>query len=120
MKNKLINFSISTTIVFILGIILSLVVSLLSYFNVISLQLNDYLIIGISFLLFFLFGLIYGSKERKRGLLNGLLLTIFYLGFMFLFKMTNPSYTYSSWYITLARCSLIILGSVIGVNINHD
>lgn len=121
MKNKLINFSITTLIVSILGMLLTLITSLLCTFNVINITVNDYILIGISLIMFFLFGFIYGIKEKRKGLLNGLLLIIIYLGFMFTFKALNPSFTYSSWYITLSRCSLILLGSLFGVNIsNHD
>ena len=120
MKNKLINFSITTLIIFILGLISSLIISLLFSFSLINSKTNDIIMICISMVLFFLFGLIFGFKEKKRGLLNGLLLTILYILFLFTFKLLNPSFTYSSIYITLSRCSLIILGSVVGVNINHE
>ena len=120
MKNKLINFSITTLIIFILSLVFSFIITLLSSFSLINIKTNDILIIIISMILFFLFGLIFGIKEKKRGLLNGLILVLLYLGFMFSFKLLNPTFTYSSIYITLARCSLLILGSVIGVNINHD
>ena len=119
MKNKLINFSITTIFVSILGMISTIIVSLLTSFNVLPININDIVMIALSMILFFLFGLIFGIKEKRRGLINGLFLTILYLGFMFSFKALNPSFEYSSWYINLARCSLIILGSLIGVNITN-
>ncbi len=119
MKNKLINFSISTLIVFISGLIFTLILSILSNFNLINFKTNDILLICLSFILFFLFGFIFGFKEKKRGLLNGLLLSLLYIGFLFFLKKFNQNFEYSSIYITIARCSLIVLGSVVGVNINR-
>lgn len=119
MKHKLINFSISTLIVFILGTLLTFVFSLLASLNVYSMNVNDNIMIGVSMLLFFLFGFIFGIKEKRRGILNGIFLSILYLGFLFLFKSINPDYQYSNWYIIASRCSLIILGSIIGVNVNR-
>ena len=72
MKNKLVNFSISTLIVFISGLVVTLVLSLL------------------------------------------------YISFLFFLKKLKPTFEYSSIYITIARVSLIVLGSVVGVNINRD
>ena len=120
MKNKLINFSISTIIVFISGLIVTLIISLLSNFNIINIKTNDILMICLSLILFFVFGFIYGFKEKKRGLINGLLLSILYKAFLFILKKLNPTFEYSSIYITIARVSLIVLGSVVGVNINRD
>ena len=113
MKNKLINFSISTIIVFISGLIVTLIISLLSNFNIINIKTNDILMICLSLIL-------YGFKEKKRGLINGLLLSLLYIAFLFFLKKLNPTFEYSSIYITIARVSLIVLGSVVGVNINRD
>ena len=120
MKNKLVNFSISTLIVFISGLVVTLVLSLLSNFNVINIRTNDLIMIIMSLVLFFLFGFIYGLKEKKRGLINGLFLSILYIGFVFFLKKINPTFEYSSIYITIARISLIVLGCVVGVNINRE
>jgi putative membrane protein (TIGR04086 family) len=120
MKNKLINLSITTIVVIILSIFLSFIVSLFSYFNIITIKTNDLIMIFLSFIIFFLYGLIIGYKIKKRGFLNGLLLVLFYLSLTFIIRFTNKDVHLSSWYILLARCSLLILGSIIGVNINHD
>lgn len=119
MKNKLFNFSITTILVTILGMTLTVIVSLLTTFNLIPVNVNDIVMIALSMILFFLYGLIFGIKEKRRGLINGLLIVFLYLGFMFTFKALNKNFEYSSWYIILAKCCLIILGSLIGVNISN-
>ena len=119
MKNKLINFSITTIVISILGVILTLIISLLSSLNIINNQINDIIMISLSLVLFFLYGFIFGLKEKKRGLINGLLIVVIYLIFNYTFKLIYPQISHSSWYIVLARCSLIVLGTLIGVNSNH-
>ena len=113
MKNKIINLSITTIIIFILGIILTLITSLLTNFNIINSKTNDLILI-------FVYGFIFGLKEKKRGLLNGLLLSLLYLIISYTFKLINPSLNYSSIYILIGRISLLILGNVIGVNISRE
>ena len=120
MKNKIINLSITTIIIFILGIILTLITSLLTNFNIINSKTNDLILIFISLILFFVYGFIFGLKEKKRGILNGLLLSLLYLIISYTFKLINPSLNYSSIYILIGRISLLILGNVIGVNISRE
>lgn len=118
MKQKIINLSLTFVSMFILGVVLALSISTLTYFQIISVSLNDNLILIFSLLLFFLVGFIFGIKEKKKGLLNGLLLTIIYLISIFTLKVISDSYQYSSIYIILTRSLLIIIGCIIGVNIS--
>ena len=118
MKQKLTNISLTFLSIIILGVVFSLIVSLLSTLKIISIQVNDNLLLGLSLGLFFLLGLIFGLIEKKKGLLNGLLLTIIYLISIFTLKVISDSYQYSSIYIILTRSLLIIIGCIIGVNIS--
>lgn len=118
MKQKIINLSLTFVSMFILGVVLALSISTLTYFQIINVSLNDNLILIFSLLLFFLVGFIFGIKEKKKGLLNGLLLTIIYLISIFTLKVISDSYQYSSIYIILTRSLLIIIGCIIGVNIS--
>ena len=119
MKRKFTNISLTFISVIILGVILSLTISLLSSLQVISITLNDNLLLALSLVLFFVMGLIYGLVEKKKGLLNGLLLTCIYLIVIYSIKLINKDYEISSIYIVLTRSLLIIIGCIIGVNINH-
>ena len=73
MKQKLTNISLTFLSIIILGVVFSLIVSLLSTLKIISIQVNDNLLLGLSLGLFFLLGLIFVLIEKKKGLLNGLL-----------------------------------------------
>ena len=117
MKRKFANISLSFISVIILGVILSLTISLLSSLQVISITVNDNLLLALSLVLFFVMGLIFGLVEKKKGLLNGLLLTCIYLIVIYSIKLINKDYQISSIYIVLTRSLLIIIGCIIGVNI---
>lgn len=117
MKRKFTNFSLTFISIIILGVIITLVVSLLSSLHVINIQTNDNLLLGLSLLLFFLLGLIYGFVEKKKGLLNGLIIVLIYLALTYSLKLFNKEYEISSIYIIMTRCLLIIIGCIIGVNI---
>ena len=119
MKRKFANISLSFISVIILGVILSLTISLLSSLQVISITVNDNLLLALSLVLFFVMGLIFGLVEKKKGLLNGLLLTCIYLIVIYSIKLINKSYEFSSIYIVLTRSLLIIIGCIIGVNIKR-
>ena len=114
MKRKFANISLSFISVIILGVILSLTISLLSSLQVISITLNDNLLLALSLVLFFIMGLIFGLVEKKKGLLNGLLLTCIYLIIIYSIKLINKNYEFSSIYIVLTRSLLIIIGCIIG------
>lgn len=117
MKHKFLNISLTFISVIILGVVLALTISILSSFQVISLKLNDNLLLALSLVLFLLLGFVYGMIEKKRGLLNGLLLSIIYLIIVYALKLINKDFEFSSIYIVMTRCLLIIVGCIIGVNI---
>ena len=117
MKQKLTNISLTFLSIIILGVVFSLIVSLLSTLKIISIQVNDNLLLGLSLGLFFLLGLIFGLIEKKKGRLNGLLLTMIYLILFYTLNLINKDYELSSIYIILSRSLLIIVGCILGVNI---
>ncbi len=117
MKQKFINISLTFISIIILGVILAITISTLNSFNIISLTVNDNLLLALSLVLFLLLGFVYGLVEKKRGMLNGILLSIIYLIIVYGIKLINKDYQISSVYIVMTRCLLIIVGCVIGVNI---
>ena len=117
MKRKFTNISLSFIFVIILGVILTLTISLLSSFHVISINVNDNLLLALSLALFFLLGLIFGLVEKKKGLLNGLLLTLINLVIVYSYKLIDKDFQFSSVYIIVSRCLLIVVGCIIGVNL---
>lgn len=117
MKNKLIHISLTCLILLILGALFSFIISLLTSFKIINVKTNDIILIILSLFLFFLLGFIFGIIEKKKGLLNGLLLCFLYIAITFSIKLFDKNYTPSSLYIIFSRSLLIIIGSVLGVNL---
>lgn len=115
MKQTLSNFSISLIISILFGIITSLILAILKTNNSITNNVAQISISVVSIAIFFLFGFIFSVKQRKRGLLNGLILITIYLLIYFITNSFYPSTT--PLYITISRNGAIMLGSLFGVNI---
>ena len=94
------------------------IVTLLSRNNIINQQVNDNIVLVISFILFFAFGFFFAFKEKKRGFLNGLLLVLLYLilayGYL---RISNQEVTFSKTMTIVGRSLLLLSGSVLGVNL---
>lgn len=115
MKQTLSNFSISFFISILLGIICSLVLAILKSNNAIDANISNICINVLSILVFFVFGFIFSIKQRKRGLLNGLILISIYLLIYFIFIQFSESTT--PIYLTISRIAAIMFGSLFGVNL---
>ena len=119
MKQTLSNFSISLFISILLGIISSLVLAILKSNNAIDANMSNICINVLSIVVFFVFGFIFSIKQRKKGLLNGLILTCMYL--LVYFIIIQFSETTTPTYLTISRIVAIMLGSLFGVNlVNKD
>lgn len=119
MKTKLINYSICLFTTFIIGLIATLIVSLLTSLQVINNETSKNIMVGISFFLSMLLGFLIGYKEKRRGLLNGLLLSIIYLSIFFVMKTINANNMSTNAFIIIGRISLLIFGCILGVNLKH-
>lgn len=115
MKKTLFNFSISLIITILLGIIISLILAILKNNNSLSSNAADICITSLSIVIFFILGFIFSLKQRKRGLLNGLILTILYLIVYFIINSFMEKTT--PIYLTISRIVAIMLGSLFGVNL---
>lgn len=116
MKKTLFNFSMSFFICFILGVLIALLLAILKTNNALSAQAADICISSLSVVVFFLFGFIFSFRQKKRGLLNGLLLIAFYVAIYFILKsFGNAS---SPVYLTVSRGAAILIGSLFGVNLS--
>ena len=75
----------------------------------------------VSFIVFFLFGLIYGKKSKTKGLVNGLVLALIYGLFLLVYYLLEgKEWTTHTTIVNIARALLIVSGSVIGVNLNKN
>ncbi len=74
-----------------------------------------------SFIIFFLFGLIFGKKTKTKGLINGLVLALIYGLFLLVYYLLeSKEWTVHTTIVNIARALLIVSGSVIGVNLNKN
>lgn len=120
MKKYFANLSLSILFLFIATLIFSLILSILSYNNVITLELSQTITMVLSFIAFFIFGLLFGRKVQKKGLLNGLVLVLIYgLSLLVYYLLERKPWTLNTTIINAARALLIVTGSVIGVNMKH-
>lgn len=119
MKKYFTNISVSILLLFILSLVFALIFTLLSHNGVISTSLNETLIMITSFITFFLFGLLFGKKSQKKGLLNGIVLAgIYGLVLLMYYLLENKTWDLNTAIINISRMLLIVIGSVIGVNLN--
>lgn len=117
MKKYFSNISLSILFLFIATLLFSLILAILSHTNVISLDTTQIIIMIMSFIVFFTFGLIFGRKVQKKGLLNGLVLVLLYgLTLLVYYLLENKEWTLNTTIVNGCRALLILIGSVIGVN----
>ena len=117
MKKKLLKFSIPVILFVIVGIIISLLTSFLSYKSIIKPITGELITSSTSSLLFFIFAIYIGLKVKKRGLLIGISLFIIYLIFNLTLKGLDDLFILPSLIFFFIKSFLLIIGSVIGVNI---
>ena len=115
MKNSLLNFSVSLLVSFIIGILITLIVVTLKLTTNMDATLFSILQNALSFIPFFILGFLYSYKNKKRGILNGLLCIFFYVLTVIIFNLFKVET--SPIYIIIIRCILMLLSSIIGVNV---
>ena len=116
MKKTFFNFSISLFSSIILGIVCSLILAILKNNNSISSNVATFCINFLSIIIFFVLGFMFSFMQKKKGLLNGLILIVLYLIIYFICKSFIETNT--PIYLTISRNLAILLGSVFGVNIS--
>lgn len=117
MRKFVSKFSVSAFVFFICIIVSALIIALLSFKGLLVGNGAFITTTIVSLLIFFSLGFIFGYKMKKRGLINGLLLAMFYVLFLLLYYgLGDKTITLSSGLIDSSRTILIIFGSVTGVN----
>ena len=116
MKKSIFNFSMSLIITILLGIIISLILAILKKNNIINSNICEICIISLSIIAFFILGFIFSFKQKKRGLLNGLVLIALY--FIIYFIVNSLMEKTTPIYLTICRPVAIMFGSLFGVNLS--
>ena len=116
MKKSIFNFSMSLIITILLGIIISLILAILKKNNIINSNICEICIISLSIIVFFILGFIFSFKQKKRGLLNGLVLIALY--FIIYFIVNSLMENTTPIHLTICRPVAIMFGSLFGVNLS--
>jgi len=115
MKTTLKSYTISLIFILLSTFIFSLVLTILKQNNLINLTTSNITSSILSLLLFFIGALILGIKIKKKGLVNGIILSMVYVAINLIigFNLTNVT----SIIKFISKILLIILGTIIGVNL---
>ena len=114
MKKTLINFSISFGFIFILSLIFIALISVLTMNHIIPYTLGEQINYSLSVLLFFFFAFIFAHKQKRHGLIHGLILGTIY--FLLTILISNTLHIGTPIILELSKTFALIFGSVLGVN----
>jgi len=116
MKTTLKSYTLSLIFILFSTFIFSLILTILKQNDLISLTTSNVTSTILSLLLFFIGALLLGLKIKKKGLINGVILSIIYVSINLIigFNFTNTI----SIIKFISKIILIILGTIIGVNLS--
>lgn len=117
MKKTIATISMSFFALLFFGLIFSLILSLLSYKNVITVQSGEWIMYISSLIGFFALGFYSGFKTKKRGLLIGITLSLIYVLFALILRFFGLTSTgLLSRLMLIARIVILNVSAVLGVN----
>lgn len=117
MKKTIATISMSFFALLFFGLIFSLILSLLSYKDVITVQSGEWIMYISSLIGFFALGFYSGFKTKKRGLLIGITLSLIYVLFALILRLFGLTSTgLLSRLMLIARIVILNVSAVLGVN----
>lgn len=117
MKKTIANISMSFFALLFFGLIFSLILSLLSYKDVITVQSGEWIMYISSLIGFFALGFYSGFKTKKRGFLIGITLSLIYVLFALILRFFGLTSTgLLSRLMLIARIVILNVSAVLGVN----
>lgn len=117
MKKPIATISMSFFALLFFGLIFSLILSLLSYKDVITVQSGEWIMYISSLIGFFALGFYSGFKTKKRGLLIGITLSLIYVLFALILRFFGLTSTgLLSRLMLIARIVILNVSAVLGVN----
>jgi len=114
MKKFIKRYVFIFSILIALLLVFSLILVLIKYNSSLSFKTMKLISLIGSSILFLLVSLLNGKLNKKRGLINGIIMTSIYLFFVLVISLFNIEITISS---IIIKSILIIIGNVLGVNI---
>lgn len=117
MKKTVTTISMAFFALLFFGLIFSLILSLLSYKNVISVQSGEWIMYITSIIGFFALGFFSGFRIKKRGLLIGISLSLVYLILAFILRLFHlTSTTLLHRLMVILRIVILNVSAILGVN----
>lgn len=117
MKKTIATISMSFFALLFFGLIFSLILSLLSYKDVITVQSGEWIMYISSLIGFFALGFYSGFKTKKRGLLIGITLSLIYVLFALILRFFGLTSTgLLSRLMLIARIVILNVSAVLGAN----
>lgn len=117
MKKTIATISMSFFALLFFGLIFSLILSLLSYKDVITVQSGEWIMYISSLIGFFALGFYSGFKTKKRGLLIGIFLSLIYVIFALILRFFGLTSTgLLSRLMLIARIVILNVSAILGVN----
>lgn len=117
MKKTIATISMSFFALLFFGLIFSLILSLLSYKDVITVQSGEWIMYISSLISFFALGFYSGFKTKKRGLLIGITLSLIYVIFALILRFFGLTSTgLLSRLMLIARIVILNVSAILGVN----
>ena len=117
MKTTLKAYTLSFIFIFLSTFIFSLVLTVLKQNNIFNLTTSNVISSVLSLLLFFIGAIILGIKIKKKGLINGIILSLIYGAINLIIGFNFANYVFVIKFI--GKIILIILGTIIGVNLSR-
>lgn len=118
MKQTIKSYTFTILFLFISTFISALTLTILKQINLLSYSASKITINILSMSLFFISAIILGLKQKRKGLINGLFLSIIYVIISLIIKTSLNNF------IDILRFSskilLIMLGTIIGVNLKKE
>lgn len=117
MKKTIATISMSFFALLFFGLIFSLILSLLSYKDVITVRSGEWIMYISSLIGFFALGFYSGFKTKKRGLLIGISLSLIYVIFALILRFFGLTSTgLLSRLMLIARIVILNVSAILGVN----
>ncbi len=117
MKKTIATISMSFFALLFFGLVFSLILSLLSYKDVITVQSGEWIMYITSLIGFFALGFYSGFKTKKRGLLIGIALSLIYVLFALILRFFGLTRTgLLNRLMLIARIVILNVSAVLGVN----
>lgn len=116
MKTTIKSYVSSLLFILFSTFIFSFILALLQQNNLMSFTTANIITNILSILLFFIASIILGMKTKKKGLINGIILSLIYISLNLIIGFNFTNYIFVVKFIS--KIFVIILGTIIGVNLN--